>query len=212
MSSEKSSKRPYRMKARAERQLDTQRRIAAAAARLHEEVGPARTTIAEVARRAGVQRPTVYSHFPSERELYAACQHHFLAEHPPPDVERALALPDPGERLRATLALFYGWYRSTEATTGNVQRDRRLLPELDALLAETGDRRLDALADELAGGLDRGGRALIRLGLDFATWQRLAHEGLSDAEAADLMSRTAAAREPSGGSSGSRRSRHAPRS
>src|SRR5689334_16108218 len=116
-----SEKRPYTKRARAERELDTQRRIAAAAASLHAEVGPARTTIAEVARRAGVQRPTVYSHFPTERELLAACQGHFLAEHPPPEL---------GGPLADALEALYGWYRETEAMTGNVQRDRRLLPEL----------------------------------------------------------------------------------
>lgn len=75
----------------------------------------------------------------------------------------------------------------------NVQRDRGLLPELDSLLSETADRQLDALAEELARGLGEGGeatariRALVGLGLEFSTWQRLAREGLSDAEAADLM-------------------------
>jgi AcrR family transcriptional regulator len=197
MSSESSTKRPYRLKARAERQQDTQRRIAAAAAGLHEEVGPARTTIAEVARRAGVQRPTVYKHFPTDRELFAACQGHFLTEHPPPDPQPALALTDPTERVRAALEPLYGWYRATEAMTGNVQRDRRLLPDLDALLTHTADRNLEALAHELARAFGRQGRArtqtraLIRLALDFSTWQRLAREGLSDAAAADLMARTA---------------------
>ena len=61
------ARRPYRMKERAKRQEDTRRRIAAATSELHQEVGPARTTIAEIARRAGVQRPTVYSNFPEER-------------------------------------------------------------------------------------------------------------------------------------------------
>ncbi|MBA2357024.1 MAG: helix-turn-helix transcriptional regulator [Actinobacteria bacterium] len=51
-------------------------------AALHEEVGPARTTIAEIARRAGVQRLTVYKNFPDEYELFAACQRHFLSEPP----------------------------------------------------------------------------------------------------------------------------------
>ncbi len=46
----------------------------------------------------------------------------------------------------------YSWYRATEAMTANIQRDRRLLPELDALLAETSDRELDALADNSPGG------------------------------------------------------------
>jgi AcrR family transcriptional regulator len=186
-------KRPYRLKVRAKRQEETRRRIAAATASLHEEVGPARTTIAEVARRAGVQRPTVYNNFPRERELFAACQAHFLAEHPPPDPSPALALLEPAERLRGVLHALYGWYRSTEAMEENVHRDRRLLPELDALLAETSDRRLDALADELTRGFDLSGRAalltraLIRLALEFSTWQRLARDGLSDAHTADLM-------------------------
>lgn len=186
-------KRPYRLKARAERQEETRRRIAAAMASLHEEVGPARTTIAEVARRAGVQRPTVYNNFPSERGLFEACQTHFLTEHPPPDPSAALSVEDPAERLRGVLAANYGWYRTTESMAANVQRDRRLLPELDALLRETSDRRLDGLADELSRAFGRDGRtgvrnrALIRLALDFFTWQRLAREGLSDADAADLM-------------------------
>jgi AcrR family transcriptional regulator len=198
MSSE-TRKRPYRQKERAERQAETRARIAAATATLHEEVGPARTTIAEVARRAGVQRPTVYNNFPDERGLFAACQAHFLAEHPPPDPSAAFALPDPADRVRSVLEAFYGWYRENEDMTGNVQRDRRLVPELDALLAETSDARLDGLAGALAQGFDEPGlsrtRALIRLALDFSTWHRLKREGLADAEAAALMSE--AARAPS---------------
>jgi AcrR family transcriptional regulator len=180
-------KRPYRQKERARRQEETRRRIAAATAALHAEVGPARTTIAEIARRAGVQRPTVYSNFPSEGQLFAACQAHFLAEHPPPDPSAALALADPAERVRRVLLELYAWYRETEAMTGNTQRDRRLLPELDALLAGGADRQLDQLAGALA--QDGEARALVRLALDFSTWQRLTSEGLSDDDAARLMAR-----------------------
>jgi hypothetical protein len=92
--------------------------------------------------------------------------------------------------------LLYAWYRETEAMTGNVQRDRRLLPDLDALLADGADRELEALAHELARAFGRQGRArtntraLTRLALEFSTWQRLAHDGLSDAAAADLMAQT----------------------
>ena len=73
-------KRTYRKAARAEAQEETRRRIAAATAELHDEVGPARTTVAEIARRAGVQRATVYANFPDEADLFRACQAHFLAE------------------------------------------------------------------------------------------------------------------------------------
>ena len=184
-----SENRIYRKQARAERQEETRRRIAATTAALHEEVGPARTTIAEVARRAGVQRPTVYNNFPTERELLGACQAHFLAEHPPPDPTPALRLADARERLRAALVAFYRWYRETQATTGNVERDRHLLPELDALLAETADRRLDALAGALADGFGDSERvhALTRLALDFSAWRRLTRDGLSDEAAAAVM-------------------------
>jgi AcrR family transcriptional regulator len=190
------SGRTYRLKERARRQEETRRRIAAATARLHEEVGPARTTIAEVARRAGVQRPTVYSNFPAEGDLFAACQAHFLAEHPLPDPAVALRSGEPAERARRVLRQLYGWYRENAAMTGKVQRDRRLLPALDALLAETSDVYLDGLADALAEGFGFGGaratRAALRLALDFSTWERLTREGLSDAGAAELMAGTAA--------------------
>src|SRR3954464_6331017 len=90
--SDPAAKRPYRMKERARRQEQTRRRIAAATAALHAEVGPARTPTPDIPRRAGVQRPPVYSNSPRESDLFAACQAHFLAEHPPPDPSTALAL------------------------------------------------------------------------------------------------------------------------
>ncbi|MCY7302061.1 MAG: TetR/AcrR family transcriptional regulator, partial [Thermoleophilia bacterium] len=40
-------------------------------------VGPAATQISEIARRAGVQRVTVYNHFPDEASLFAACSAHW---------------------------------------------------------------------------------------------------------------------------------------
>jgi AcrR family transcriptional regulator len=96
-------KRKYELKARAENQDRTRERIVAATAELHEEVGPARTTVAEIARRAGVQRLTVYNHFPAEAQLFAACSAHWLSGHPPPDPTPALALEDAADRLRAVL-------------------------------------------------------------------------------------------------------------
>jgi AcrR family transcriptional regulator len=167
-------KRKYELKARAERQEETRRRITEATVALHEEVGPARTTVAEVARRAGVTRLTVYNNFPEERELFAACQGHWFERHPPPAL-------DPSEGLEAVLRSLYGWYRQTARMAENVRRDRALVPELDALMRETGDARMAELAEALGGG------PMVALALDFWTWRRLAAEGLSDAEAAALM-------------------------
>jgi AcrR family transcriptional regulator len=171
-------KRKYELKARAERQAETRRRITEATVALHEEVGPARTTVAEVARRAGVTRLTVYNNFPEERELYAACQGHWLERHPLPAL-------DPVDGLERVLASLYAWYRETARMAENVRRDRALLPELDALMRDTGDARMAGLAQALGGG------PLIALALDFWTWRRLAAEGLSDDGAAALMARAA---------------------
>ena len=181
-------KRKYEMKARAEAQAATRARIAAAAAELHQEVGVARTTVADIARRAGVQRLTVYNHFPDLDTLLPACSAHHLAEHPPPDLEAALAHDDPAVRLRTALAALYGWYRETAPMQRAVFGERWSVPELDAWMARSADPMLAQLADGLAAGFERpGARALVALALDFWTWQRLDREGLDDDAAAALM-------------------------
>lgn len=196
--STESGKRPYELKQRARDQERTRQRIAEVAADLHEEVGPARTTIAEVARRAGVQRLTVYKHFPTEADLFEGCSAHFMAAHPFPDPSDAVAIPDPKRRVRETLGLLYGWFRETEAMTANIQRDRLLIPELDARASETMDPALRWIAGELVGGFDAGGAradrigALVAVAMDFWTWRRLRQVGMDDAEAAKLMAEAVA--------------------
>jgi AcrR family transcriptional regulator len=185
--------RKYSLKVRAEKQAETRRRIVEATSDLHDEVGPARTTVAEIARRAGVQRLTVYNHFPDEKELFAACSDHWLAQHPPPDPSAALAIDDPAERLRAVVGPFYRWYRKSARGQENLQRDRLVIPALDALMTIRMDQRRSNLADALTAGFRPPGRsakalrAAIALALDFWTWRRLAGEGMSDDDAADLM-------------------------
>ena len=191
-------KRKYELKARAESRQRTRERIVQATMELHKEVGPAKTTVAEIARRAGVQRLTVYNHFPDEAELFTACQAHWRELHPLPDLTEALALDKPIERVREALRRSYNWYRRTEPMAERVQRDRGSVPSLDALLTRTSDARLTQLADQLAAGFGLRGRrpeklrAFIRLALDFWTWRRLAREGLDDEEAAELMTRSVA--------------------
>jgi AcrR family transcriptional regulator len=182
-------KRKYELRSRAAAQKQTRERIVAATMDLHREVGPAQTTVAEIARRAGVQRLTVYNHFPDDIELLRACQAHWMQLHPLPDLTTALADDDPAERIRATLRGYYGWYRETEPMAANIQRDRGAVPALDSLMQGTADARLDKLAEALAAGfgVDEGSRALIRLALDFWTWRRLSREGLDEVAAADLM-------------------------
>ena len=74
--------RKYELKERARRQAQTRERIVEAAVALHTSVGPARTTISGIAERAGVERHTVYAHFPDDRSLFRACSAHWGAQHP----------------------------------------------------------------------------------------------------------------------------------
>jgi AcrR family transcriptional regulator len=183
-------KRRYELKARAEAQQATRARIAAAAAGLHEEVGIAKTTVADIARRAGVQRLTVYNHFPDLHALLPACTAHWLTEHPRPDLEPAFAPEDPAERLRAALTALYAWYRETAPMQRRVLGERASVPELDEWLARSTDPVLAELAAGLSAGFDRpDAHALVAVALDFWTWQRLDREGLDDAAAAELMTR-----------------------
>lgn len=184
-------KRRYELKARAEAQQATRARIAAAASSLHEEVGIARTTVADIARRAGVQRLTVYNHFPDLGTLLPACTAHWLGRHPMPDLEPLLAYPEPAERLRAVLTELYGWYRETAPMQQRAHGERATVPELDAWMAQSTDALLADLAARLATGFaGSDARALVALALDFWTWQRLGRRGLDDAAAAALMTAT----------------------
>jgi AcrR family transcriptional regulator len=172
-----STPRKYELKERAERQAETRRRIVEATATLHEEVGPARTTVAEIARRAGVQRLTVYTHFPEDVELFSACSAHFRSQHPPPDIRRWAAIDDPGKRLRTALTDLHAWYRSGQRMMSNVQRDAAGMPAL-AEVVRTGRAPFDAaVTDLLSAGRGRRTRRLegaIALATSFPAWERLA--------------------------------------
>jgi AcrR family transcriptional regulator len=183
--------RKYEMRERAHQVARTRARIAAVTAELHEEVGPARTTVAEIARRAGVERLTVYRHYPDELALFGACQAHFLAEAPPPDPRVHSGVADPDARLEAVLADLYGWYREHRRMVRNVTRDAELLPALDEALAPQREAMGRAVELLLRGrGLRGRRRALVgtalELVLSFRTWEALTVAGLDDREAARL--------------------------
>src|ERR687886_1609333 len=123
-----SSTRTYELKQRAERQEETRQRIVEAAVELHTTVGPARTSVAAIAERAGVTRPTVYAHFPDADALFRACSGHVRATVPPPDPAPWRSIEDPGERLEAALRALYGYYERLEPLLENIQRDVPVMP------------------------------------------------------------------------------------
>jgi AcrR family transcriptional regulator len=181
--------RTYQKKKRAEREAETRQRIVEAAVALHTSVGPARTTISAIAERAGVQRHTVYSHFPDEGTLFAACTSHWARLHPFPAAESWEASADPRERFALALRDVWGWYAEVESDLELFLRDADLVPAARADM----DRYAEGLA-ELSDGLavDLGGsravRAAIGHALAFETWRSLVRrEGLTTAGAVDAM-------------------------
>src|SRR4051812_45329031 len=189
MSLETETRRRYRKRRRAEQEAETRRRITEAAVRLHGTVGPAKTTVSGIAREAGVQRATVYRHFPDEEAIYAACTSHYRALHPPPDLERWGGLADPEERLRVALREVYAFYTETQQMLESTGRDVDRVPAVRKAAAEAGAYREQARSVLLRGRGERGrarGRVSAAIGhaLAFPTWRSLVREqGLGDAEA-----------------------------
>ncbi|WP_223162764.1 TetR/AcrR family transcriptional regulator [Nocardioides antri] len=184
--------RKYELKARAESQKETRDRIARSAAELHEEVGVARTTVAEIARRAGVSRLTVYNHFPDLDVLLPACAAHYEGIHPRPVFDETLASPEPADRVAGSLELLYAWYRETEPMFGKAFSDRATVPELDRFLAGGVEQMAEDLVvrlEESLGKATSDQRTMLRLAVDFWTWRRLTREGLDDRGASRLMAR-----------------------
>ena len=184
-------RRQYRLGARADRRDATHRRIARAAVELHGSIGPARTTISAVADRAGVERLTVYRHFPDERTLFAACSREFLEENPPPDFAPLMMRRDPEERLTGVLRAIYRYYRQTAAMMTALIRDAETTPLVAEYLAPY-HAAVAMLADQLSIGFRshrrRKLRAAIGHALDFTTWRSLTEQQrLTDAQATRLM-------------------------
>jgi AcrR family transcriptional regulator len=185
--------RKYQLKRRAERQEETRQRIVEATIALHQTVGGAGATVSAIAARAGVERPTVYRHFPDERALFSACTGHYLALNPPPDPAAWQGVAEPGERLRVALAAVYAFHRRTEQMMANAVRDMETIPMVREVLAPffaywegVRETLLSGWPCEREAG--RRVRAAIGHALDFRTWRSLVHEqGLADDDVVELM-------------------------
>src|SRR4029077_8005328 len=191
--------RKYELRERAESLNATREKIVEATVELHDSLGPSRTTISAIAERAGVQRLTVYRHFPDERMLFQACSGHWTTQNPKPDLAKWALLDDPAERLRTALTEIYAFYRATEGMTGNILRDLPDSPVLQEVAAPMFEY-WQTVRDVLDRGWKTRGqkrallRAVIGHAVDFQTWRSLTgREGLDDVAAAEAMVRLARA-------------------
>ena len=177
------------MRKRQEDVDQTRRRIVEAAVELHGTVGPVNTSVAGVAALAGVQRSTVYRHFPDEQALFGACTSHWFARHPWPRAEEWQTESDPAERLERGLRELYTYYDENRQMLSNAFRDVEVMPPF---VAEMLGAQLESMASVLLEAWpDQGARQLvlaIGLAVDLRTWHSLADKGLAPKDAAELMS------------------------
>lgn len=184
--------RTYSMKRRAEQQGETRQRIVEATVELHETVGM-HATISAIAEKAGVQRLTVYKHFPDEKALLSACSGHFMASNPLPDPASWTQIADPEARLRVALTEVYTYHRRTEPMLSNLIRaapEKPFLLELAKPYFELWDRMRYVLAT----GWEAQDQQLVLLlaalahALDLQIWRSLIQQqGLTDEQAVELM-------------------------
>jgi AcrR family transcriptional regulator len=182
--------RPYTKIRRADQQAETRERIIAAAVELHTEFGPARTTISQIAERAGVQRHTLYAHFPDDLSLHMACSGHVLTRDPPPDPAAWAGANDKTSQLEQGLAALYAWYGRNRQIHAVVLRDATYSDLVRDIVFRRFGPPMAAIADTLAAGLGAGAVAALALAMSFHTWQTLVIEqGRAPGEAVGMMVR-----------------------
>ncbi|MGR2737369.1 TetR/AcrR family transcriptional regulator [Billgrantia sp. Q4P2] len=182
--------RRYTQRKRAADREETRLRIVEATMALHEEIGPSATTISAIAQRAGVQRLTVYRHFPDETAVFAACTRHWLELNPPPD-PAAWASHEAGQsQARAALVAFYRYYRDTQRMWRAAIRDEPKVPALQGPM-ESFRGQLNALGETIGKGFGEAADSLptttLRHALAFTTWASLEAQGFGDEAMADLV-------------------------
>jgi len=181
--------RKYEMTKRAGRQEATRQRIVEATVELHEEIGPARTSISAIAARAGVERLTVYRHFATESDIFQACSARYDELHPLPDGATWAGIDDPFDRLAFGLAQLYRYFTETERMMAAVMRDAPSTASMREPLANYRQRFRELYALLVAGFVAKEIPAErvqlpIRLASDFSTWQIMMREQETELSAA----------------------------
>lgn len=154
-----------------------------------------------IAKDAGVQRATVYNHFPTDLDLIDACSSHWILENPPPDATPWAEIADPKRRTESALDDMYNYFDQGKDMLEKVLRDAPLVPALAEINSRKLQPMLEHVVELLATGWENAGsptdhtqddvsapiRAILRVALDFFTWQTLTRSGLSNNEAARLV-------------------------
>lgn len=196
-------KRQYRSERRSEQASETRTRILRAAHDLFISRGYGRTTIAEVARAAGVAVETVYSAYRNKptllRQVWYAT---FRGDEEDirlldrPEIRAVLAEPDLATRLRAHAEVITPVLRRITPLFRALQGAATSEPTAAVMLAEFDERRLDAAGHYARAAAATGQlavseeecRDVLAATMDGALWYRLVEErGWSDERHAQLL-------------------------
>jgi len=171
------SPRRYNSDRRKAAAADTRRKIVDSTVELHAEHGVLATSYAMIAKRADVAVPTVYNHFPTRRDLLAACTGQAAAGAPPFGPGIFQGADGVAARLEALVHALSAYYRYYAPWMRWATGEARFVPELATWLEQTGElrRRLVLLALEPAFAREPPAPllALCDILLDFPAWQRL---------------------------------------
>ena len=180
--------RTYTLKKRAEQQAETRQRIVEAAFELHSTVGPSETTLSMIAEKAGVQRHTLYAHFPDERSIFQACSGLGHQRDPSPTADAWRGISGGTERLTAALTDIYGWYERNAQLLSNVMRDVDRHPMVQEIQKTRVAPVRKGWNDVLGEGLNADQRVMLQVALSFFTWRTLVKQsGVKQAAAVTLM-------------------------
>lgn len=180
--------RSYTLKKRAEQQAETRQRIVEAAVELHSTIGPAATTLSMIAEKAGVQRHTLYAHFPDERSIFTACSGLAHERDPIPTADAWREIPSQLERLTTAFAAIYGWYGRNASLLSNVMRDVERHPMVQEIQRTRAQPVVRGWHEVLGETLNARQRALLHLALSFHSWRTLVQQaGLEPAAAVEAM-------------------------
>ena len=142
------TRRPYRLGKRAESASGTRRRIVESALSLHDEQGITRTSVRDIAGRAGVAPATVLQHFPRMDELIHACGELSDQLAPMPTAAVLVGATTEVERIQRMALALFEWWEQLGVGIDHLRIDRRYLRQVDAWFADVarGHRNLAAVA------------------------------------------------------------------
>ena len=181
------------MSERARSQEETRLKIVEATMHLHEEIGPRATTISAIAEKAGVQRLTVYRHFPDETAVFQACTSHWLGLNPPPDPASWNSIEDPWQRFRTALGALYAYFSRTRRMWSVSHRDVADVPALQAPM-QAFFGFLETVSKDLAARFPLGEdhphlAATLGHAVTYAAWEDLDNRQIDDREKVALVER-----------------------